>query len=124
MKFKTSIVGNKILLADLNGIRNESLEEIVFFRASNRYSEVCLINNCSYNSKVSLKELEGKLAEKYFMRIHRAFIVNLIYVYKIEIGRDRVILKNKMVLPLSRRKRNGLIEGLMKITVSLPVGKS
>ena len=117
MNFETLAAENTLLLPVSDGIKQESLNEIVFFQSNCRFSEIFLANKCSYIARVSLKELEIKLPQQLFIRSHRAYIVNIQYVSKIEIGRDRVILKDNIIVPLSRRKRHLLIEALRRNSI-------
>jgi len=58
-----------------------NLDEIYFFRASDKYVEVCLYDKVHLLSK-SVHELETELPKEDFVRIHRSTIVNLNHVEK------------------------------------------
>lgn len=106
----------KVLLPDHTGYRNEPFKNIYYFKANGRFIEVFISRKKSYTSNISLKKLEEMLPKNLFVRIHRGYIVNILYVYRIDIGRDRIILENDNVLPLSRRKKNQLLECLKNIS--------
>lgn len=52
--------------------------------------------------RYTIKELENILDEKGFLRVHKGFLVNISYIYRID--DDNVILKNGVKIPVSKRK--------------------
>ena len=48
----------------------------------------------------TLDDLENMLKEKGFIRIHRTYLLNYLYVYQIR--SEKILLKDKSELPLSR----------------------
>ena len=55
----------------------------------------------------TLKDLEKKLPESTFLRVHRSFIINLNKIKDIE---DSTLVINKKVIPISRSKRPILMD--------------
>lgn len=89
-----------------------NIQDIYFFRASDKYVEVHTYDEY-YLLSQPLKELENQLPGDDFVRIHRALIVNLNHMERIvhRYGSSyRLIMKNKQKseLPVSRNFKSNL----------------
>jgi DNA-binding LytR/AlgR family response regulator len=82
-----------------------AVEEVLYFQAREKYTEAVTAHE-RHLIRTPLRELEGQLDPQRFARIHRATIVNLTAVERIEgdlLGRRQVHLKGSPdVLALSR----------------------
>ncbi len=82
-----------------------ALDEVVYFEASNKYTDVVTASE-RHLIRTSLKELLPQLAPDRFAQVHRGLIVNLTAVAKIQrdlLGRQFIHLKQRSeVLPVSR----------------------
>jgi DNA-binding LytR/AlgR family response regulator len=82
-----------------------AVEEVLYFQSSEKYTEAVTARE-RHVIRTPLRELDGQLDPQRFARIHRATIVNLAAVERIEsdlLGRRRVLLKGSSdVLNLSR----------------------
>lgn len=82
-----------------------AVEEVLYFQSCDKYTEAVTARE-RHLIRTPLRELEGQLNPQRFARIHRATIVNLAAVERIEsdlIGRRQVHLKDSTdVLALSR----------------------
>ncbi|HJZ41043.1 MAG TPA: LytTR family DNA-binding domain-containing protein, partial [Bacteroidales bacterium] len=72
--------------------------DILYIEGLKEYVKIVVGNNKPILSLLTLKHLEEKLPQNYFMRVHRSFIVNLHQVKTIERGR---IIFNKVNIPIS-----------------------
>lgn len=63
---------------------------------------VCLNDSKSIECYGSLLDMEKRLNELDFVRVHKSYLVNCRYIYSVE--RGRVVLTDKTELPLSRYK--------------------
>lgn len=61
----------------------------------------------------SLKALERKLPSN-FIRCHRSYIVNSIYISRMNLAQSNLIVKDKLVIPISKKFRNKMIHRLKK----------
>jgi DNA-binding LytR/AlgR family response regulator len=81
------------------------VEEVLYFQAREKYTEAVTAHD-RHLIRTPLRDLEGQLDPQRFARIHRATIVNLTAVERIEgdlLGRRQVHLKGSPdVLALSR----------------------
>jgi DNA-binding LytR/AlgR family response regulator len=82
-----------------------AVDEVLFFQSADKYTEVVTPHE-RHLIRTSLKELLPQLNPKSFAQVHRAYIVNLHVVMRIErdlLGRQKIELKNSShSLPLSR----------------------
>lgn len=84
----------KIELADL--IYIEGLKDYVKFYTVNSEKPILSLMN--------MKSLEEELSEKYFMRVHRSFIINLKKVVTVE--RNRIVFGKKYIPVSEKHKEN------------------
>lgn len=82
-----------------------SVDEVLYFRASDKYTEAVTVTE-RHLVRTPLKELLEQLDPQRFAQVHRSIIVNLASVQHIErdvLGRSQIHLRNHAdVLPLSR----------------------
>ncbi len=82
-----------------------AVDEVLFFQSADKYTEVVTLHE-RHLIRTPLKELLPQLNAKSFAQVHRAYIVNLHVVSRIErdiLGRQRIELKDSQhTLPLSR----------------------
>lgn len=88
-----------------NQTRLVHIDEVVFFKASDKYTEL-VTNNERHLIRTSLKELIRQLDPQRFVQVHRSYIVSLYAIDRIEkdlFGRQLIHLRcNHEALPLSR----------------------
>ena len=82
----------KYISLDLEG-KNNSLEDIFILNSDNKTIRL------SYRT-YTMDQLEEIMSPKGFIRIHKTYLVNGLYVYKIK--GEKVILNDKSEIPLSR----------------------
>lgn len=76
------------------------LKDIQYIRAYNGYSEY-LVGNRIFRSEQSLSSVEKMLDPRYFVRVHRQFIVNMRWIKDYECGKIEI---GDEVIPVSKRK--------------------
>jgi DNA-binding LytR/AlgR family response regulator len=88
-----------------NTTRVLSVDEVLYFQAGDKYTEVVTATG-RHVIRTALKELTKRLNEAQFAQIHRATIVNLQAIERVErdmLGRALIHLKNRSdVLTISR----------------------
>lgn len=86
-------------------------EEVLFLLADVNYTLVMFEDGNKTLVATTLGELEKRfIATNFFYRTHRSFLVNLQYIETIE--KNKVVLKNKTSVLVSRRKIEVLKERL------------
>ena len=77
------------------------LKDILYVQAYNGYSEF-LVGNRIFRKEESLNNIEEQLDSRFFVRIHRQYIVNMRWISNYENGEVTIA---KEVIPVSKRKR-------------------
>ena len=90
------IIGNRTTLYS---------NEILFFEGDINYTWVHFISGKQRVVARTLLYIEQKTDTENFIRINRKYLVNRKFI--VEIGTNYVVLSNKMILPISRRRRRG-----------------
>lgn len=83
------------------GITSINVNRIIYVKAQNIYSEI-ITQNGSYLIRSSLNELENRLGNHLFFRIHKSHLINMEYIKSID-GYD-AILDNGTKLKIGRTK--------------------
>ncbi len=104
---------DKIALPSVNGIEFVRITDIVRCEADDNYTTFYLQNGEKILVSKTLKYFEELLTAKNFFRIHKASLINLGYLKKYVKGEGgTVILDDGTQLPVSRRRKEGLLETL------------
>lgn len=77
------------------------LKDIVYVQAYNGYSEF-LVGNRIFRKEESLNSIEEQLDPKYFMRVHRQYIINMQWISNYDKGEITI---GDETIPVSKRKR-------------------
>lgn len=109
-----SLSAKRILLHTKNAIEIVTQSDITYLQADSNYCSVYTSDGKRIMVTKSLNALEKLLDPKIFMRIHRSHTVNMNCMKKISSGDGGidVILLDGSVLPVSRRKKDDLLEVL------------
>lgn len=76
------------------------VSKIVYFEADGNYTDIVMVNKLRASICMNLGEMEALLASqlgderKAFMRIGRRFIINMQYVYQINVLKQQLILSD------------------------------
>ncbi|WP_298529164.1 LytTR family DNA-binding domain-containing protein [uncultured Christiangramia sp.] len=88
-----------------------SLDDIHYIEADRNYCKV-YSRNKKFLLVCSLKDVNDKITDKRFLRIHRSYIANLSHID--EIGSNHVLIASRS-LPLSKNTRTELFQHLQVI---------
>ncbi|CAL2076561.1 LytTR family DNA-binding domain-containing protein [Tenacibaculum sp. 190524A05c] len=106
---KTSKISGKITIPLQDGFEIINVEEIVFCKADDNYTEIHLANAKKVVSK-TLKHFEEVLKEYPFARIHKSFLVNINAITKYKKGKGgSVELNNGKEILVSASKKGNLL---------------
>lgn len=86
-----------IFMDDMINSRN-----IVYIKSEHNYGRLILSDGSTYLIRTSMRELERKLAEYDFLRIHREFLVNMMWIEKMKPDSVQIL---DDTLPISTRMR-------------------
>ena len=112
-----SLSAKRILLHTKNAIEIVNQNEINYLQADSNYCNVYTSDGKRIMVTKTLNSLEKLLDENVFMRIHRSFTANINCIKKIasEDGAFDVVLLDGSVLPVSRRRKDDLLEVLGRV---------
>jgi len=104
----------RILLHTKNAIEIVTQSEITYLQADSNYCNVYTQDGKRIMVTKTLNSLEKMIDPKVFMRIHRSYTANINCIKKIssEDGGFDVILLDGSILPVSRRRKEDLLEVL------------
>lgn len=106
----------KIAIATMEGMEIVLVENIVYMEAAGNYTQIYFNTGKPMIASKTLKDFEDLLEGSGFFRIHNASLINLVFVKKyIKGDGGQVLLSNGTVLDVARRRKEELIEMLLKI---------
>lgn len=106
---KTTITKGKITVPTQDGFEIINVEEIVYCKADDNYTEIHFSKNKKLVSK-TLKHFEEVLQEYPFARIHKSYLVNINEVTKYKKGKGGSIeLTNGREISVSASKKGNLL---------------
>jgi len=97
----------KLLLKTADRIYSVNIQDIVSCEADKNYTTFNFINAPKLIVSTNLKEYENLLAPYHFFRTHKSHLINMAYFdhfIKID-GGNKIVMKNKLSIPLSVRKK-------------------
>ena len=101
----------KIALASKESIEFVDAPDIICCEANSNYTNVYMIENRKRVISRTLKEFEDMLAPHQFFRAHNSFLINLNRVKEFIRGDGGfLVMENKMKIPVSKTKREELLE--------------
>ena len=95
---------------DNNNMIKIPQKKVVVIQSKTNYRKI-YTSNLVFDSRITMKELEQILDSNAFIKIHRSYIINMNYISKIE--KDKMIMKNGMKVPISRRQYANVIEAIV-----------
>ena len=90
-----------------------SLNDILYFEGARNYSIMCTKYSKYYEARITMKEIEERLKDKGFIRIHNGFIINIKYI-EIVGANSIMILNSEQKLPLSEKYKDGFYKTILK----------
>ncbi len=106
----------KIAIATQTGLEFIPIDSIVYLEAIGNYTQLHFTDGKKLMASKTLKEFEDLLEQHSFFRIHNASLVNLVFVKKyIKGDGGQVQLSNDLILDVARRRKEELVEMLIKI---------
>ena len=107
---------NKIPLSTTDGILFVELKEIVYVEGINNYSKVCFLDGKSLVTSRTLKYLEDQLSGYRFIRPHKSFLVNMMYIRKyVRSDSSYLLLTGDVRIEVSRQRKADILRMLGEI---------
>ncbi|WP_295674363.1 LytTR family DNA-binding domain-containing protein [uncultured Mucilaginibacter sp.] len=106
---------DKIAIASATAIEFVNINDIVYCKADNAYTEVYL-NNTVITSTKNLKDFDDLLSPHFFFRVHHSYLINMNHIKKYIKGEGgSVIMRNDVEIEVSRRRKSAFLELLSSI---------
>lgn len=103
----------KLVINQKGKLTNVNLKDVVYLEAFGDGTYIYDKSGNVYGTSVQLKEWEQKLQEKDFFKIHKSYIVSLMYVKNLEDGKLELNYSNT-VLTVSRRNLKSFRDAYME----------
>lgn len=108
-----SLIDNRISFTSQAGVDIVEINDILYFMGTGSYSEVHLTDKRKLLVSRNLGEFESLSILRDFLRIHTSYLVNPRHVKKyIKEDGGSLILDNDVSIPVSRRKKEELLQWL------------
>lgn len=96
----------------LDTIRHIPIDQILYFATSKRTHRIelhAIQDRLDFIGR--MQELEQELGQR-FLRVHRAYLVNVEHIAQVDLKRREIVLKNKERCMFSRSSKNKLLEAV------------
>jgi two-component system LytT family response regulator len=103
-----------LALPTTDGFSFIDINEIIYCKSDDNYTEFYLVGNKKVVVCRALKETNEMLNKHSFFRIHQSFLVNFKYIKKYSKFNNTVEVTNGDELPVSKRKKDEFIEFINK----------
>ena len=90
------------------------IKDIVYIEGDRNYQKVVLKDKTSQNIRVPLGTLEEKLREYGFLRIHKGYLLNYLYIRSIE--NEEVYLTTGTSLPMAKKRKEEIMKQYLAIS--------
>ena len=104
----------KINIVDKSKTYSFKINEIVYIEGDRNYQKIVLKDGQSQNIRIKLGSLEEKLAKYGFIRVHKGYLLNHLYIRSI-MG-DEVLLTTGKSLPMSKKRKDEIMKNYLAIS--------
>ncbi|MES2774411.1 MAG: LytTR family DNA-binding domain-containing protein [Bacteroidota bacterium] len=98
----------KLAIAVNEEVRLIAFEDILYCKSTSNYTTIFTRSDKSYLCSKTLKEVESKLPQDIFFRIHQSYIVNLQCIVSLKKQCCELELENQLHIPFSVTKKSEL----------------
>ena len=107
--------GNKkITFSTKTETMSADIDNVMYIEGNRNYQTFYLKDGSSFDARVLMGDLEEKLKDQGFIRIHKGYLVNYLYIR--QIGNNEVNLTNNKSLPMSNKRKEEIMEKYLSIT--------
>ncbi len=114
---KKELFSKTIAIATKNEIRVVDLDNILYLKSDSNYTEIHLENGIKIVTSTTLKKYEAKLHTQHFIRVHNSYIINRSHLSSYLHKESIIILRNTQKIPVSRSKKEALLNYLKTLMV-------
>ena len=110
----TNLENKKITFSTKTETVSADIDTIMYIEGNRNYQTFYLKDGSSFNARVLMGDLESKLNEHGFIRFHKGYLVNYLFIR--QIGTNEVSLTNNKTLPMSNKRKDEIMEKYLSIT--------
>ena len=104
----------KITISSKTETISADIDQVMYIEGNRNYQTFYLKDGKVFDARVLMGDLESKLKDHGFIRVHKGYLVNYLYIRTI--GSNEVTLTNNKVLPLSSKRKDEIMEEYLSIT--------
>ena len=110
----TNSENKKITISSKTETISADIDTIMYIEGNRNYQTFYLKDGSSFDARVLMGDLEIKLKEHGFIRVHKGYLVNFLFIRTI--GVNEVTLTNNKILPMSNKRKDNIMEEYLAIT--------
>ena len=110
----TNEENKKITISSKTETISADINQIMYIEGNKNYQTFYLKDGNVFDARVLMGDLEEKLKEYGFIRVHKGYLVNYLFIRAI--GTNEVSLTNNKILPLSSKRKDEIMSEYLKIT--------
>ena len=110
----TNSENKKITISSKTETISAAIDQIMYIEGNRNYQTFYLKDGSVFDARVLMGDLENKLKEHGFIRVHKGYLVNYLFIR--QIGTNEVSLTNNKKLPLSSKRKDEIMEEYLAIT--------
>ena len=111
---KTNSENKKITISSKKETISADMDQVMYIEGNKNYQTFYLKDGSVFDARVLMGDLEIKLKDHGFIRVHKGYLVNYLYIR--QIGTNEVSLTNNKILPLSSKRKDDIMEEYLSIT--------
>ena len=108
----TNISDTKLIIKDRSNIHFISKDQIKYCVSDSNYSMIHLQSGKKIMASKCLKYIANDLHSPKFKRIHSRYLINLIFLEKIDITNKKACMQDGDILPISRARFKDVITSI------------
>jgi two-component system LytT family response regulator len=93
----------KMLIINRKTAKKIPIKDILYLRADNNYTYFIMVSGATFLVAHSIKYFADFLASIHFVRVHRRYIINPLYVLELVLEVEQISLSNGDNITISRR---------------------
>ena len=110
----TNSENKKITFSTKTETMSADIDNVMYIEGNRNYQTFYLKDGSTFDARVLMGDLEEKLNDQGFIRIHKGYLVNYLYIR--QIGNNEVNLTNNKSLPMSNKRKEEIMEKYLSIT--------
>ena len=110
----TTSENKKLSISSKSGTVSADIDQVMYIEGNKNYQTFYLKDGNKFDARILMSELEEKLKEHGFIRVHKGYLVNYLFIR--QIGHNEVTLTNNKILPISGKRKEEIMEIYLSIT--------